>query len=465
LPLLKSPISFGILLFSFSRVLPSPGEIRVVVERHDVEDFDPGFRFQSIPPPSVNDRATAATFNLVAGQVDRNSGSLEKLHDGQAPSQPDQPSENFFFNAGTDGGRLALDLGTAAVIKEVNTYSIHPGARAPQVFKLYASNGDQGDFDSRPGNDVDPATCGWTLLASVDTRPKEGDPGGQYGVSISDSDGVLGSYRHLLFVISRTENTDPFGNTFFSEIDIVDATTSPVVIATATGPTPRRIRREIEAAGGKYQLTIDTTASPDLTGWTDDVLAPVVKAWYPKIVALLPGDGFTAPARVWIVLRPGIHVPAYTDGNRITCDADWLRQNLRGEAAGSVVHEMVHVVQQYRRSRGEERVPGWLVEGIPDYIRWFLYEPESKGAEITAQNIDQSHYDGSYRITANFLNWVVETHDKDIVRKLNAAAREGRYREQLWKDFTGKTVQELGAEWKTAAAKRMAAPTRTVPGQ
>jgi hypothetical protein len=28
-----------------------------------------------------------------------------------------------------------------------------------------------------------------------------------------------------------------------------------------------------------------------------------------------------------------------------------------------------------------KRTPGWVVEGIPDYIRWFLYEPQSHGAD------------------------------------------------------------------------------------
>ena len=46
------------------------------------------------------------------------------------------------------------------------------------------------------------------------------------------------------------------------------------------------------------------------------------------------------------------------------------------------MHELVHVVQQYRR-----RPPGWLVEGIPDYIRWYLYEPQSRGAEISPPRV------------------------------------------------------------------------------
>jgi hypothetical protein len=95
----------------------------------------------------------------------------------------------------------------------------------------------------------------------------------------------------------------------------------------------------------------------------------------------------------------------------------WFRGVLERVARGWVVHEMVHIVQSYGRARRTNpdatRTPGWLVEGIPDYIRWFLYEPETKGAEITERNLARAKHDASYRITGNFLNWVVENHDKD----------------------------------------------------
>ena len=119
---------------------------------------------------------------------------------------------------------------------------------------------------------------------------------------------------------------------------------------------------------------------------------------------------------------------------------------------------MVHVVQNYwrpRRDRASSPTPGWLIEGIPDYIRWFLYEPQLKGAEITTGNLAGAKYDGSYRVSGNFLDWVTRTYDKEIIRKLNAAAREGRYTEELWKDLTGKTVKELGEEWKSFHEKRL----------
>jgi len=101
--------------------------------------------------------------------------------------------------------------------------------------------------------------------------------------------------------------------------------------------------------------------------------------------------------------------------------------------------------------------PGWLVEGIADYIRWFLYEPQSKGAEITARNLSRARYDGNYRISANFLNWLAEKHRPEIVRELNAALREGRYRDDLWQALTGRTVSELGAAWREDLERRIQA--------
>ena len=152
-----------------------------------------------------------------------------------SPREEDQPDRNFFFTQDEDGGRLAIDLGKAIEVKQVNTYSWHPNTRGPQVYKLYAADGAAPGFNAQPKRDTDPAKCGWKLFAAVDTRPKEGEGGGQYGVSISDSAGAIGKYRYLLFDIRATEKDDPFGNTFYSEIDVIDAA-GPKPPAAATAP-------------------------------------------------------------------------------------------------------------------------------------------------------------------------------------------------------------------------------------
>ncbi len=436
--------------------MASHAEVKIFADHNRNEYATPDFKFRKVPSPSKSDAATKAKFTIVDGRRDRNGGNVDKLGDGKIPLEEDQPSENFFFNAGTDGGRLLVDLGRTIDIKQVNTYSWHPNTRGPQVYKLYAGDGKADDFNSQPKRGTDPRTCGWKLVASVDTRPKDKPGGGQYGVSICDSNGTIGRYHYLLFDISRTEGTDPFGNTFYSEIDVVEPNAPVVVVTQATKP----YGKTFEAEKGKYRITIYTSETPDLTEWAHKELAPVLQKWYPKIVKMLPSEGYQAPGRLSITFSPNMRGVAAASGTRVRCGAGWFRRQLQGEAKGAVVHELVHIVQQYgrarRTNRNATRNPGWLVEGIADYIRWFLYEPQTRGAEVTSRNIARARYDSSYRISGNFLNWVTETYDKNIVRKLNAAARQGKYNEKLWKEATGHTVQDLGNEWKRHLEKKIA---------
>ena len=48
----------------------------------------------------------------------------------------------------------------------------------------------------------------------------------------------------------------------------------------------------------------------------------------------------------------------------------------------------------------------------------------------------------------------MENCDKDIVRKFNAEMRKGRYAPELWKKYTGKTIDELWAEYVKTLPKR-----------
>jgi hypothetical protein len=202
----------------------------VKVERNQGDAATPEFKFKDVPSPAADNLARKSRVIVVWGDLDNNSGGIDTINDGKLPQQQDEPAANFFFDAGTEGGKLELDLGKAVAIKEVNTYSWHPNTRGPQVYKLYASDGTSKDFNPAPGPNTDMAKAGWKLLATVDTRPEgkgkgkgKGGMGGQYGVNIADPSGAaIGSYRYLLFDMVRTEDTDPFGNTFYSEITVIE---------------------------------------------------------------------------------------------------------------------------------------------------------------------------------------------------------------------------------------------------
>jgi len=429
-------------------------ETRIAVDYNDNEHASADFKFSKVPSPAKVNAASKASFILVDGERDENGGELDKLHDGRLPTEADQPEQNFFFNAGTDGGRLLVDLGGALELTQVNTYSWHPNTRGPQVYKLYASDGEGGDFNAKPKQGKDPLTAGWKLIAKVDTRPKADVGGGQYGVSISDTDGTIGKYRYLLFDVSNTESDDAFGNTFYSEIVVLDKAGGAAAVASSSeAPKSVFVTNSVD---GYCQISIDTTGAPDLKEWAETKLAPVLAQWYPKLTAMLPSEDYSAPTNFTVVIRPGNGVAA-TGRGRVTANSTWLKRELNREAVGALLHEEVHVVQRYgggRRNNPDYKpTPGWLTEGIPDYIRWFLYEPQSHGADVayfrTRRNLNLN-YDGLYRISANFLNYVVENYgkDKNLITKVNAACRQGKYTDDLWKELTGKSLQDLNEEWK-----------------
>ena len=180
------------------------------------------FKFKRVPSPSRDDAATNARLMIVDGEADPNSADISALTDGLLPTSDDQPRRSFFLMAGSGGARLGMDLGSVIDIAQINSYSWHQLLRAPQVYRVWASDGSDSKFCAEPKANIVPADCGWKLVATIDTRSDDLDKdGGQFGVSVTDMRGSLGKFRYLLFDLYVTEVADNFGNTFYSEIDVV----------------------------------------------------------------------------------------------------------------------------------------------------------------------------------------------------------------------------------------------------
>ena len=175
------------------------------------------FKFRNIVSPSKDDAAARAKLTLIDGDLDQGSAELSAFTDGRLPRDEDEPGSNVYFRAGSSGGRFRMDFGSAIDIAQVNTYSWHPSSRGPQLYKLYAADGSDPKFNPDPKRGVDPSSCGWKFIALVSTLPDRGEDGGQYAASVSD----LGRHRYLLFDIYVTELYDNWGNTFYSEIDVI----------------------------------------------------------------------------------------------------------------------------------------------------------------------------------------------------------------------------------------------------
>jgi hypothetical protein len=247
------------------------------------------------------------------------------------------------------------------------------------------------------------------------------------------------------------------------------------------------------------EITIDVSDAPYLKEWVESKLGPTLAEWYPKIARMIPSEGYTPP-KSFRVEFPLVNGVANTSGPYerplVRANPVWMKSQLNREALGALVHEEVHVVQQYNafyamnRRGGATRVAaatppasqpgssttqarrggrrgggqgtGWLTEGIADYIRWWYYEPDGprRYPALTAQ----TSYAGSYTVAANFLHYVAEKYDKDLVKKLNAAMREHTYSPDLWQKYTGKDLETLNTEWKTTLKPSTRPTTRRARG-
>ena len=190
------------------------------------------------------------------------------------------------------------------------------------------------------------------------------------------------------------------------------------------------------------EFVVDVTDAPEMKEWADKV-ARVCERQYPMICESLPSDGFKPLTVIRMTMKSSYNGVAEAGGGRITGSVKYFKANPND--IGAMVHETVHCVQLYR-GRGN---PGWLVEGVADYLRFFKYE----AVKPRPLAPERAKYDGSYRTTAAFLAFLTETYDPQIVRKLNAIMREGKYKEDVWKELTGKPVEELGREWQKSLAK------------
>ena len=191
-----------------------------------------------------------------------------------------------------------------------------------------------------------------------------------------------------------------------------------------------------------FTITLDYRSAPEMEGWMKAMQA-LCNEWYPKLIDELDSPGFKPYKRVSIAVKSDPNGVAGTGGSHIGLSKEYFSKN--GTDAGAVIHELVHVVQAYPKY-----VP-WITEGIADYIRLYKFEPNAPRPKA---NPDRINLKRGYKGTAAFLAWVVDEVNPETVKKLNAALREGTYEDSLFKEITGKTLDELVAEYVKSLKKQ-----------
>lgn len=184
---------------------------------------------------------------------------------------------------------------------------------------------------------------------------------------------------------------------------------------------------------GKYTLVF-INMQP---GFSDDVkkrLTDVFFEVYPKEARTYNKKTLR---KVIFIVDPGYDGVAATSGEIVRFNPDWFRQH--PEDVDVVTHEVMHIVQSYPGGAG----PGWITEGIADYVR-FDMGVDNEGAhwKLPEYSSKQSYTD-AYRVAARFFHWIEKNQKKGFVKKLDDAMRTKTYDDSFWQKNTGKTLDEL----------------------
>lgn len=199
-------------------------------------------------------------------------------------------------------------------------------------------------------------------------------------------------------------------------------------------------------------VEIDVSDFPEGKAWAEKAKA-VVQQWYGPLTSMLATNGIDPvtgekgrayePYKVIkLTFKKEISAPAWAAGGEITVSGKWITEH--PDDLGMMVHELTHVIQQYRGPN----TPGWLTEGIADYIRWWRYEPELHATTgRTKIDFSKAKYTDAYRTTGKWLAWTSRKYDMRLVPCLDKALRSGEDPMPVFKRLTGKTADELWEEF------------------
>ena len=193
------------------------------------------------------------------------------------------------------------------------------------------------------------------------------------------------------------------------------------------------------AGTNTFTVTVDSSAAPDMAPWLEKMRLAALKE-FPSICAKLG----TSPHDLSITLTKELprNKPGATAGTAVRLSVGWGREHPND--TGCLMHELTHAAQCYRRNE-----PLWLVEGMAEYVRFWMYETPEKRPHI---NPTTDNYRQGYIAAAALLAWIEKTYDPKIIPKLNTAIQQQTYTDKLFHQATGKSLDELWHEFSSTLA-------------
>lgn len=178
--------------------------------------------------------------------ITKENSTIPLLQDGNGAQHDKDRQRAFFFES--DGGTLYFDLETQKELRSIQTYSWHRDVHAAQDYEVFGTTSEK-----RP----EATDSSWQKIAKVNTTNL--DAGGIHAASINRGNGVLGTYRYLMFKVKNV-NGQP---TWFTEIDVQATSDRPkfkrmnpdTVIAMALVKPDQQVK--LANGGSKIELKVN----------------------------------------------------------------------------------------------------------------------------------------------------------------------------------------------------------------
>ena|GEM_PF-1716012 len=169
----------------------------------------------------------------------------------------------------------------------------------------------------------------------------------------------------------------------------------------------------------------------------------VIREFYPLYDKYLESEGHVPSGNVTLQAESSGPI-GWNSSTTIGFSIEYIAPGRGGEKDwGMIAHELVHFVQGYPGGAGTG-VPGWITEGIGDYVRHAMFEPKVPMRPIGRN----ARYQDAYQTSAGFLMWITEHYNLDIVPLLNVHGRKRTYSPAVFVEYTGKELDELWAEYR-----------------
>jgi len=200
-----------------------------------------------------------------------------------------------------------------------------------------------------------------------------------------------------------------------------------------------------QASNAAMTMTTETGRFPQLEPWAG-ALKLKAADWWPVITRTLASPGFEAPDQIQVrfgVINPP-EVSAVTQGTSIFVSGPYIAGHQ--DDFGCIAHEMCHVVQAFPKSA----TPGWLTEGIADYVRYYVLFPDDQ-RRLFDPSVDA--YGRGYQPAAALLDFVERHHGAGSVRQVNAVMRQGGDGAAALTKIAGAPLEEVWGEYLIERAK------------